>query len=162
MKLNRSSLAKSLRFYLGKSSGFPGALDVVKSPAHSRFVILRHEVPPEFPRPSHWDLLLEHGEVALAWALDDLPAEWSAGGTNSLVTAVRLPDHRLYYLDYEGPISAGRGQVSRIFQGVCEWCQLQADQVQAKLACAAFTTQITLLDLGKDKPWQLRVERVPS
>ena len=30
-----------------------------------RFVILRHEVPEPFPRPSHWDFMLEAGEVPI-------------------------------------------------------------------------------------------------
>ena len=31
--------------------------------------------------------------------------------------AVPLPDHRLFYLDYEGPVSGNRGTVSRWDQG---------------------------------------------
>jgi hypothetical protein len=34
-------------------------------------------------------------------------------------TAERLPDHRRAYLDYEGPVSNGRGRVEKLTQGIC-------------------------------------------
>jgi hypothetical protein len=73
----------------------------------SRYVILRHETPSDAPRPAHWDLLLETGEVLTAWALDALPQ------VGIVVEATRLADHRLAYLEYEGPISGNRGTVGR-------------------------------------------------
>jgi hypothetical protein len=69
----------------------------------SRFVILEHDG----PRGLHWDLLLETGPALASWALAQLP---NASGP---IDAERLPDHRLDYLDYEGPVSAGRGTVRR-------------------------------------------------
>jgi hypothetical protein len=73
----------------------------------SRYVILRHETPADSPRPVHWDLLLETGEVLTAWALDGLPE------LGIVVGATRLADHRLAYLEYEGPISGNRGTVGQ-------------------------------------------------
>jgi hypothetical protein len=67
-----------------------------------RYAILTHDHP--FP---HWDLLLEWGESCRTWRLLDAPA---CGAT---VRAQELPPHRLAYLDYEGPVSAGRGTVAR-------------------------------------------------
>ena len=67
-----------------------------------RFVILEHDHP-----HLHWDLMLEAGAVLRTWRLalppragQDVPAE-------------PLGDHRPLYLDYEGPVSGGRGQVRR-------------------------------------------------
>jgi DNA polymerase Ligase (LigD) len=76
-----------------------------------RFVILLHETPPAYPRKTHFDLMLEHGDALWTWALDRLP---EAGQS---VPAERLLDHRLAYLDYEGEVAGSRGQVCRIDAG---------------------------------------------
>ena len=73
----------------------------------SRFVVLEHES----PRGRHWDLMLETGPALATWALPEPP---DAAET---MTAESLFDHRLAYLDYEGPISGGRGSVTRWDQG---------------------------------------------
>jgi hypothetical protein len=62
----------------------------------------------------HWDLLLDVGEALRAWAID-APVE--AGRE---LPARELADHRRIYLEYEGPISGGRGWVRRIDGGVYE------------------------------------------
>ena len=80
-----------------------------------RFVVLLHETPPGYPRPTHYDLMLEQGTVLATWALAKLPV---AGGES--VDAERLPDHRLDYLDYEGEVSGGRGRVVRVDRGTYE------------------------------------------
>lgn len=67
-----------------------------------RFVILSHD----WPTP-HWDLLLEAGPVLKAWRLlsEPVPEKW--------IPAERNADHRLMYLEYEGPLSGNRGSVRR-------------------------------------------------
>ena len=67
-----------------------------------RFVILEHDHP-----FLHWDLMLESGESLRTWRLHGEPP---AGRT---IAAEPLPDHRLAYLDYEGPVSGNRGTVTR-------------------------------------------------
>ncbi len=74
-----------------------------------RYAILRHD----WPVP-HLDLLLEAGPVLRAWRL---AAEPVAG---VWVPAEPNADHRLMYLDYEGPVSGGRGSVSRWAAGTFE------------------------------------------
>jgi DNA polymerase Ligase (LigD) len=71
-----------------------------------RYVILRHDFATR-GRDVHWDLMLEIGQVLRTWALADTPAPGAA------IAAEQLPDHRLVYLDYEGPVSGDRGSVSR-------------------------------------------------
>ncbi len=72
-----------------------------------QFVILEHDHP-----QLHWDLMLEAGSVLRTWRLEEPPY---LGGA---IAAVAVFDHRLLYLDYEGPISGGRGQVVRWDRGV--------------------------------------------
>ncbi|OWK43888.1 DNA polymerase ligase N-terminal domain-containing protein [Fimbriiglobus ruber] len=66
-----------------------------------RFALLEHDWPAR-----HWDLLLEDGDVLRAWRL---LAEPDPGKT---VPAEANADHRLLYLDYEGPVSGNRGSVT--------------------------------------------------
>lgn len=72
----------------------------------SRFVILEHDHP-----FLHWDLLMQQGDVLKSWRLLEPPAagQW--------ISAQQIPDHRLHYLDYEGPISGDRGTVVRLTSG---------------------------------------------
>ena len=71
-----------------------------------RFVILAHD----WPAP-HFDLMLEVGGVLKSWRL---LAEPMPGVP---VPAEPNDDHRLEYLDYEGPVSGGRGVVRRVDWG---------------------------------------------
>lgn len=67
-----------------------------------RFVILEHDHP-----TLHWDLMLDTGPALRTWRLAAPPT------TGEIVAAEPLADHRLVYLDYEGPISGERGNVRR-------------------------------------------------
>ena len=83
-----------------------------------RFVILTHDWP--FP---HLDFLAECGGVLRAWRLlaepvagEDIPAEPNF-------------DHRLFYLDYEGPVSGNRGTVQRWDAGDFTWISQSDDRL---------------------------------
>lgn len=54
-----------------------------------------------------WDLMLEWGETLRTWRLAKPP------GYGGPIEATPLPAHRRMYLDYEGPVSGGRGTVTR-------------------------------------------------
>ena len=43
--------------------------------------------------------------------------------------AVRIGAHRLVYLDYEGPVSGGRGTVRRLAAGRFDWLERGADRL---------------------------------
>jgi hypothetical protein len=75
-----------------------------------RFVVLHHD----WPQP-HFDLLLEHQGVLKSWRLPpDFDPQVPATATSHF-------DHRLFYLDYEGPLSGDRGTVSRWDGGELHW-----------------------------------------
>jgi hypothetical protein len=88
-----------------------------------RFAVLEHDHPAR-----HWDLLLEHEGVLLSWRLSAPPAN---GGD---VDAEQSFDHRLLYLDYEGPVAGGRGRVTRWDGGVFEWVERTPDRAAVRLA----------------------------
>ena len=72
---------------------------------HGRFVVLEHDHP-----TLHWDLMLEVDGVLKTWRLASPP-------TIGVISAQPIADHRIAYLDYEGPISGGRGTVHRWDRG---------------------------------------------
>jgi hypothetical protein len=79
-----------------------------------RFVVLEHAPGLKSRRGCHWDLMLEAGGSLRTWALAEPPA---AGRS---IDAEKLADHRLEYLDYEGPLSGERGNVTRWDGGTYE------------------------------------------
>jgi hypothetical protein len=105
-----------------------------------RFVVLRHDS----PQGVHYDLMLEVGGGLRTWSLPEPPV----AGVE--FECRLLADHRLAYLDYEGPISGGRGTVTRWDRGTyeiqqqsdCQWAvalageKLTADAILSRLAAA--------------------------
>ncbi len=51
--------------------------------------------------------MLERGKVLRTWRLAQAPTDMLEP-----IAATPLPDHRLFYLSYEGPVSGDRGVVS--------------------------------------------------
>lgn len=88
-----------------------------------RYAILAHD----WPQP-HWDLFLETGKVLRAWRLlaEPLPG--------AVVPAEPAADHRLMYLDYEGPVSGDRGTVTRWDAGAFEWVRDEPGHAEVELA----------------------------
>ena len=106
-----------------------------------RYVILAHD----WPTP-HFDLFLEANGVLKSWRL---LAEPTPGVT---VPATPTADHRVVYLDYEGPVSGGRGTVARVAAGEYEgditgatW-RVRWDVGWAAMTAAGFTVEIDPLN----------------
>jgi hypothetical protein len=74
-----------------------------------RYAILEHDHP-----VLHWDLMLEVGPALRTWRLSAPPLP------GQTVAAEASFDHRLAYLDYEGPVSGGRGTVTAWDRGTFE------------------------------------------
>ena len=110
----------------------------------ARFVILTHDWP--FP---HWDFLVEAGAVLRAWRLLAEP------GAGSDVAAEPNFDHRLFYLDYEGPVSGGRGAVARYDAGTCEWFADEPERAEIELRGAKLVGRAVISRAGAG--WALRL-----
>lgn len=83
-----------------------------------RFVILLHRVDSGFTRThsDHHDWLFEHGDSLRSFAtpiVGDFSSDFQCA-------CRQLPNHRMKYLHYEGPISDNRGTVLRILSGTFE------------------------------------------
>ena len=109
-----------------------------------RFVILTHD----WPVP-HWDFLAEAGGVLRAWRLLAEPA------SDTDTRAERIGDHRPFYLDYEGPVSGGRGSVTRWDAGTCEWLADDPDQAELELRGSKLAGRAVLWRAGEG--WVFRV-----
>ncbi|MCH2123321.1 MAG: hypothetical protein MK165_00905 [Pirellulaceae bacterium] len=103
-----------------------------------RYVILHHRMPLEMTRSSHWDLMLSTGKSLRTWALPQPPA------IKDRITAEQLVNHRLEYLDYEGPVSNNRGDVNKWDAGTYEICQENDLQIVTQLEGDRLTGQLTL------------------
>jgi hypothetical protein len=100
-----------------------------------RFVVLEHVW-----NGVHWDVMLEseEGGPLRTWAVDapivpgrELPAR-------------ALADHRAAYLEYEGEVSGGRGEVNRVDRGGYERLAWADDLVRVRLAGVQFTGVLEL------------------
>ncbi len=112
-----------------------------------RFVVLRHELPAGAPRPSHWDLMFEHQGVLLTWATTHSP-------DNAIPVVVeRLADHRLVYLDYEGPVAGNRGTVTRWDAGRYDLLEFTEDCLKANVLGTRLHGAIELT--AKQEAWVL-------
>lgn len=135
-----------------------------------RFVLLYHDCPPNYERASHWDFMLESGDVLRTWALERLPLDWIAVhertaeihancpplATASLVPAVELGDHRRDYLQLEGPLSGDRGSVVRVAAGMYRSEREAPGDWRMVLAGAEISAHVSLLRTKADDPqWTL-------
>ncbi len=98
-----------------------------------RFVVLHHTIPAAASRASHWDLMLE--APAPSNQIDFVPGLWTFEVSipperwllvpSTLVQ--RLPNHREMYLNYEGIVSGGRGNVVRVLKGTIDWQVMESE-----------------------------------
>lgn len=112
-----------------------------------RFVILTHDHP-----VLHWDLMLEAGDALWTWRLADEPQPGLE------IDADRLPDHRLMYLNYEGPVSGDRGTVSRWDAGTYARCVESAVEVRAALCGARLQGTVALRRRSDAERWTFLFE----
>jgi hypothetical protein len=109
-----------------------------------RFVILEHDYP-----QLHYDLMLESGDVLWTWRLACPPQ------IGDQQDAERVFDHRLLYLDYEGPISGNRGTVRRRDHGTLVWQRRENALIEVRLEGVMGHLEIRLMQ-GQEGQWRLQ------
>ncbi|NOY41697.1 MAG: hypothetical protein GXP26_07675 [Planctomycetes bacterium] len=125
-----------------------------------RYALLRHECPPDYEKPSHWDFMVEQNGVLLTWEVRELPKLWGealavATSDAAAVPVFLLADHRLAYLDYEGPISDGRGNVTRCDHGNYQLVDQGRTLLEVRLSDGKLCGLVKLT--CADDAWQLTV-----
>lgn len=108
-----------------------------ETPAGVPFALLEHTT----RSGVHWDLLLGlPGLSGLAtWRINQNPIT-----LDGPAAAERLADHRVIYLEYEGPISGDRGEVRRVERGIGRLETHAADHVAAWLKGSGWEARIEL------------------
>ena len=124
---------------------FPHPENSNSSGIPTRFVLLEHRW-----NGVHWDLMLEAGPQLRTWALEHLPVP------ETDIPATSLPDHRVLYLDYEGPISNDRGSVRRVDRGTYEPVCWTDDRLVIRLFGDQVIGEAELVRLG-DRSWRFRM-----
>lgn len=102
----------------------------------SQFVILRHHVGSNPTRESE-----VAGSVHYDWMflIGDKLCTWSTVVVGSLtkdtcIDAVRLPDHRAAYLDFQGDIGGDRGTVAQVARGTFALIEDSDDRFQCHIS----------------------------
>ncbi len=116
-----------------------------------RYVILYHQQSSSEADLTHWDLMLETDGTLRTWQIHQQPV------ANRQLQATPLPDHRLDYLQYEGPISGDRGHVSQwdvgTFEGIVPTdSDFFSVQLQGKIFCGTLALQPNAAQSGS---WQV-------
>ncbi len=107
-----------------------------------RFVVLLHDHP-----VLHWDLMLDRGDALRTWRLEREPQ------ADVEIAAVAIADHRRAYLDYEGPVSGGRGTVVRWDAGTFLEFEESPDRVAARFQGDRIRGTVWLTRMGEGEGW---------
>jgi hypothetical protein len=92
--------------------------------------------------------MLESGDVLQTWRLDKSPQE-----IDSPSEAVKIFDHPLKFLTYEGPVNQGKGRVRIIDAGTYEVMQENDERIELDLLGRILKGKFTLIHI-KDDNWQ--------
>ncbi|MCG8407380.1 MAG: hypothetical protein MI923_19450 [Phycisphaerales bacterium] len=82
-----------------------------KTPSRVRFVVLFHTQ----KQGDHFDLMIDDGSLLATWKTRQAPET----ARDRELDCLRIGNHRRIYLDYEGPISGDRGDVTQHDAGQC-------------------------------------------
>ncbi len=113
----------------------------------SRFVIQIHTG----HGPTHYDLMVRRGDALATWQFADDPRAADRGG----LACERIADHRLAYLDYEGPVSRGRGEVRIADAGSCELLEDGDDRWRVRFEGRELRGEFRLIRSGQSEGWLL-------
>lgn len=110
-----------------------------------RYVVLQHDSP-----FLHWDFMLEIGEALRTWRLMRRPARGDE------IAAQAMPNHRIAYLDYVGPVSGNRGHVTRWDDGRYETIDESVSRIEVALAGEKLRGRAILLQPKAGGQWRFQ------
>lgn len=112
-----------------------------------RFVVQEHTT----PEGVHWDLMLEQGGVLITFRLETEPAKCLAGE----VRAVKIFDHPMRFLTYEGPVQKGTGKVRIVDSGTYRSRERRDDRWVLELDGSVLKGDFTLARID-DSEWRFK------
>ena len=115
-----------------------------------RFVVQEHTTPDGV----HWDLMLEQDDTLTTFRLEAEPAHCLTGA----IRAVKIFDHPLRFLTYEGPVQKGTGKVRIVDSGRYQLLNQGDDRCTFKLNGVILQGEFTLTRI-EDTVWQFKYQR---
>ena len=112
----------------------------------NKFVIQKHTKADDI----HWDLMLQFGGVLQTWRLDRPPQELQ----NQVTPAIKIFDHPLKFLTYEGTVNNGQGNVEIADSGACHVTKSSERKIEFELRGGILTGNFILELTGEDN-WKL-------
>lgn len=97
-----------------------------------KFVIHFHST-----ETDHYDFMLEKDDFLLTWRIDLI--EYNKMLKGEQASAVKIHDHNRKYLDYQGPVSCGRGHVKLIDSGEYRLSGSSIFSLQGKILSGTLT-----------------------
>lgn len=123
--------------------------------AERRTVLLRHR----HSAGDHYDWMLDDPTAPpgtgklITFRLSIPTDQWIA---QRAVAAMRLPDHRRVYLAYEGALTEGRGEVTRVDEGMGRTRLWRPNRFVVDLRTNALRGTVEAAQVHRDR-WQVRV-----
>jgi len=110
-----------------------------------RFVIQEHTTGSDI----HWDFMLEwgSGQTLQTYRLDKAPQQILYNPAN----AVRIFDHPLKFLTYQGSVNKGRGSVRIVEAGTYQFVNNERDHIELSLGGQILKGKFTLCHIEDDK-----------
>jgi hypothetical protein len=112
---------------------------------NKKFVIQEHSSGSDI----HWDFMLELGDILQTYRLDKPPQEL----IRTPASAVKIFDHPLKFLTYQGPVNKGRGNVRIADSGTYEIVHQARDRLELDLNGKILKGKFTLSHIEGDN-WQ--------
>jgi len=112
-----------------------------------RFVIQKHKRGEDV----HWDLMLEVGEVLQTYRLELPPAKL----LEQTSSAVKIFDHPLKFLSYEGSVNSGKGSVEIAESGTYRMLNENEHHLELQLDGKILKGKFSIIHIENDK-WELQ------
>ncbi len=93
--------------------------------------------------------MFEHHGTLATWKVYHDPTRAA-----TVQSAFRIGDHRVAYLTYEGPVSSGRGVVTRVCNGTYRVVVQNSQLWHLQLSASEIVSAVTLTHVAADR-WSL-------
>jgi hypothetical protein len=118
-----------------------------------RYVIQEHK---KKGQKTHWDLMLEFGPVLRTWRLEIEPT-----AILDAAEAVKIADHDLKFLEYEGPVNKGEGSVRIVDSGNFDVTDSVGDEYAIEFAGRILKGSFILKSQSDTDNWTLQRRPAP-